>query len=104
MTFAALTSAISLLEPAVEFVECRGDIIRSQARIGAGILVWLLGVAPALAVHAWSGIACSERASSISVDFLTANIMLPVTALPIAVFSGWVMAAPSTARCAGNRR
>jgi NSS family neurotransmitter:Na+ symporter len=56
VVFAALTSSISLLEPTVEFVEGRHGIGRRQAAIGAGLLVWLLGVASALSFNAWSGV------------------------------------------------
>jgi NSS family neurotransmitter:Na+ symporter len=96
VVFAALTSAISLLEPTVEFVEERYGIKRMRAAIGGGVFVWLLGVASALSFNAWSGIEVFGKSIFDSLDFLTANIMLPLTALMVAVFAGWAMAAPST--------
>ncbi len=96
VVFAALTSAISLLEPTVEFVEERYGVKRMRAAIGGGVFVWLLGVASALSFNAWSGIEVFGKSIFDSLDFLTANIMLPITALLVAVFAGWAMAAPST--------
>ena len=96
VVFGALTSSISLLEPTVEFVEERTRLSRMQAAIGAGVLVWLLGVASALSFNAWSGVEVFGKNIFDSLDFLTANIMLPLTALLIALFAGWAMAAPST--------
>ncbi len=96
VVFAALTSSISLLEPTVEFVEGRHGIGRRQAAIGAGLLVWLVGVASALSFNAWSEVEVFGKNIFDSLAFLTSNIMLPVTALLIALFAGWAMAAPST--------
>lgn len=96
VVFAALTSSISLLEPTVEFVEERSRLSRTQAALGAGVLIWLLGVASALSFNAWSGVKVFGKSIFDSLDFLTANIMLPVTALMIALFAGWAMARPST--------
>jgi NSS family neurotransmitter:Na+ symporter len=96
VVFAALTSSIALLEPTVEFLEGRQGISRRQAAVGAGLVIWLIGIASALSFNAWSGVKVFEKTIFDSLDFLTANIMLPVTALLIALFAGWAMAASST--------
>lgn len=96
LVFAALTSSISLLEPTVEFLEGRRGISRRQAAIGAGTVIWLLGFGSALSFNAWSGVEVFGGNIFDALDFLTANIMLPITALLIALFAGWAMAASST--------
>lgn len=97
VVFAALTSSISLLEPTVEYAEGRfGGISRRTAAIAAGFVVWLLGVGSALAFNLWSEITIFGKNIFDALDFLTANIMLPLTALLIALFVGWAMAARST--------
>ena len=87
VVFAALTSSISLLEPTVEFVEGRQGISRRQAAVGAGLVVWLLGVASALSFNAWSEVQVFGKNFFDSLAFLTSNIMLPITALLIALFA-----------------
>ena len=96
LVFAALTSSISLLEPTVEFLEGRRGISRRQAAIGAGAVIWLVGFGSALSFNAWAGVEVFGKNIFDSLDFLTANIMLPITALLLALFAGWAMAASST--------
>ena len=96
VVFAALTSSISLLEPTVEYLEGRRGTKRWAAALGAGFCVWLLGVASALAFNVWSEIKIFGKTIFDTLDYLTANIMLPLTALIIALFVGWAMARTST--------
>ena len=81
VAFAALTSAISLLEPAFAFLVERYNVKRGQVAIVAGAVCWLLGVGSVVSdpFLGW-------------VDFLTGKIMLPLGGLLIALFAGWVLA------------
>ncbi|OBX35322.1 sodium:neurotransmitter symporter family protein [Halomonas elongata] len=56
LTFAALTSAISLLEPVVEFVEERTPLSRIGSTLVAGAATWALGIAALLAFNVWSDV------------------------------------------------
>jgi NSS family neurotransmitter:Na+ symporter len=96
LTFAALTSSISLLEPSVEYVEEHRGVKRVTAAIVAGAAVWLLGIVSALSFNVWADIKLFGKNMFDLLDFLTANIMLPLTGLLIAVFAAWVMAKTST--------
>ena len=80
VAFAALTSAISLLEPAFAFLVERYNAKRAQVAVGAGLLCWLLGLGSVVSDSflGW-------------VDFLTGKIMLPFGGLLIALFAGWVL-------------
>ncbi len=91
LVFAAWTSAISLLEPVVAWlVENRG-FSRVRAAVLAGTTVWLLGVACLLSLNVWSGYTLFGKGVLDLFDYLTANILLPLGGILIAVFAGWVL-------------
>jgi NSS family neurotransmitter:Na+ symporter len=96
LLFAAWTSAISLIEPAVSWlVENRG-FSRLRAAILIGILVWLLGIGTVFSFNLWAEVKLFGMTFFELLDYLTANIMLPLGGLLIAVFAGWQMHRSST--------
>lgn len=89
--FAALSSAISLGEPAVAWaVESKG-ISRIKAASALGVVIWLLGIGTVLSFNLWSEYTIFGKTFFDTLDFLTANIMLPLGGLLIAIFVGWKM-------------
>lgn len=80
LVFAAISSAISLIEPAVAWVVENYDVDRKQASIYMGVGTWALGL----------GTVFSESFFE-KIDYLTANLMLPLGGLGIALFAGRVM-------------
>jgi NSS family neurotransmitter:Na+ symporter len=91
LTFAAWTSAISLIEPIVAWlVENRGHS-RIYAATLCGGVVWLLGVGSVFSFNIWSGEEYQIFGKTFFdiLDYLTANIMLPLGGLLIAIFAGW---------------
>lgn len=91
VAFAALSSAISLGEPVVAWaVESKG-MSRVAAATWIGIVIWLLGVGTILSFNLWADFKIFGRTIFDNLDFLTANIMLPLGGLLIAIFVGWVM-------------
>ncbi|MEX0960526.1 MAG: sodium-dependent transporter [Burkholderiales bacterium] len=96
LTVAALTSAISILEPAVSYITERHGVARRTAAIVTGLAAWLLGVACALSFNLWSEFKIAGRTVFDTLDFLTANVMLPLGGLAIALFAGWVMMQSAT--------
>ncbi|MEP1215492.1 MAG: sodium-dependent transporter [Marinobacter sp.] len=102
LLFAAWTSAISLLEPVVEWLEDKLIFGRIGSTIVVGVACWLLGVASILSLNEWSGFAplgMFERFEGNTIfdllDFFTANVMLPLSGLLTALFVGWVVAKES---------
>jgi len=98
LIFAAWTSGISLLEPIVEWLEERKGMNRVASTLGAGVVCWALGIASILSLNLWSdfaplgSIAMFEGKTIFDLlDFFTANILLPLGGLLVAVFAGWVM-------------
>jgi NSS family neurotransmitter:Na+ symporter len=91
LVFAAWTSAISLLEPMVAWLVENLSFSRVRAAVLAGVSVWLLGIACLLSLNEWSGVTVFGKGFLDLFDFLTANILLPLGGLLIAVFAGWVL-------------
>ncbi len=92
LVFAALTSAISLLEVVVAYYcdELKWD--RTKATLIAGVLIFVLGVPAALSnnlLKDWHLI--GSRNFLDSVDFLSTNYLLPLGGLLITLFAGWVL-------------
>ncbi|MBP0048244.1 sodium-dependent transporter [Marinobacterium sp. AK62] len=88
---AAWTSAISLLEPAAAWVVERFGMRRPAAALVLGIIVWLLGIACLLSFNHWSEIKIFTLSIFDFLDFITANVMLPLGGLLIALYTGWVL-------------
>jgi NSS family neurotransmitter:Na+ symporter len=89
--FAALTSSISLIEPAVAWLIENKNFDRKQACIWSGSVCWALGVGVVLSFNAWSGFKLFGKNLFELLDYLTANLMLPLGGLGLAVFAGWVL-------------
>ena len=96
LVVAAVTSAISLLEPAVEWLEERGGLSRFGSTLIAGCAVWLLGIVTVLSFNLWADVtplAMFERFEGKTLfdllDFATANLMMPLGGLLVALFVGW---------------
>jgi len=107
---AALTSAISLIEPTVAWlIESKG-MRRIKATVWIGMVVWFIGLAT---IFSMAGVTLEDIITSVLgdvelegeifqknmfqlIDFFTASIMLPLGGLFIALFAGWVMDRHST--------
>ncbi|ALE16309.1 Sodium-dependent transporter family protein [Altererythrobacter epoxidivorans] len=94
--FAALTSSISLLEGPTAWVIDRFGLERRTAAMVVGGSAFLIGVACALGYNVWSDVrplsfwGIFENADILdSIDGFTGKIMLPLSALLVAVFVGW---------------
>jgi NSS family neurotransmitter:Na+ symporter len=98
LVFAAWTSAISLIEPAVAWLVENHGVSRIHAAATAGIATWLLGLLSVFSFNIWSDV---KLGSWIPVfhddtvfgllDHLTANVLRPLGGLLIAVFAVWYM-------------
>ena len=97
LTFAAWTSAISLMEPAVAWIMERLGHSRAQAAIIMGLSIWLLGLGTVFSFNILADFTFFKGTIFDNLDFLTINVMLPLGGLMIAVFAGWVMCRNSSA-------
>jgi len=91
--FAALTSAISLLEVVVAFVVDERAVGRSAATWTCGVVIFLLGV-PSAVVSGFLD----------HVDALATNWLLPVGGLLISIFAGWVLMEKEAMQAYGGTR
>jgi len=91
LVIAALTSSISLIEPVVAWlVESKG-FSREKACVWSGIATWFLGLGTVFSFNVWSNFKFFDRSIFQLLDYLTANLMLPIGGFCIAVFAGWIM-------------
>lgn len=92
LVFAAWSSAISLTEAVVSRLTHQYNITRPRAALMTGLVAWCVGL---LSVLSFNVLADFKPIMGKTVfdflDYLTANIMLPLTGLMVAVFVGWVM-------------
>jgi len=103
LVFAAWSSSISLIEPAVAWLVENKGMTRIFASVVAGLVTWLFGLLTVLSFNLWSDV---KLLSNIEIfkdstvfdllDYLTANIMLPLGGLLIAIFAAWKMSREST--------
>lgn len=91
LVFAALSSSISLIEPAVAWLIENKNMDRKTACIWSGLAAWLLGLATVFSFNVWANFKIFDRSLFQLLDYLTANLMLPIGGFFIAVFAGWIM-------------
>ena len=96
LTFAAWSSAISLIEPAVAWLVENRAWSRIKASVLAGVVTWLVGIGSVLSFNHWKEIKLFGKTFFGVLDYLTANIMLPLGGVFIAIFVGWIMSRRST--------
>ncbi|MBZ0096457.1 MAG: sodium-dependent transporter [Sulfuricella sp.] len=92
VAFAAWTSAISLVEPAIAWLTENTRLTRLQAAWLIGLTDWVLGIAVLLSFSAWKDVRLLFGLGIFdTLDKLTTNILLPLGGLLMALFAGWVM-------------
>ena len=97
--FAAFTSSLAMLEPFVSFMEDKG-YKRFTMSVVSGSVIWLVGLTAVLSFNvikdfkplSFIPLYAGKGMFNI-IEFTVSNIMLPLTALLIAVFAGWVISA-----------
>lgn len=90
VSIAALSSAISIAEPAVAWAVEKG-ISRIISTVVIFAVAWFIGLGTVLSFNEWSEYKLFGKTFFDSLDFLTSNIMLPLGGLLIAIFVGWFM-------------
>lgn len=91
VSMTALSSGIALLEPATVWLTERFGWWRPLAAFLMVMLVGVLGIGSVLSFNIWSELRWFDMTVFSLVDFVSANILLPVGALLIAIFVGWRM-------------
>ncbi|HJC26040.1 MAG TPA: sodium-dependent transporter [Candidatus Alistipes stercoravium] len=89
LVVAALTSTISLHEVITVYLHEEWHMSRRAAAWATTLSTIVLGAAASLSMGVWSGWSICGMNLFDSLDFVTANIMLPVGALLTCLFVGW---------------
>ena len=106
LVFAAWSSAISLIEPAVAWMVENKGVNRIYAAVWCGGLTWLVGLGTIFSFNLWKQDTWSLELFGHylfkdinffeTLEGFTANIMLPMGGLFIAIFAGWLMRSESS--------
>ena len=96
LVIAALTSSISLVEPAVAWLVENKNFSRQKACLWTGLSTWLLGIGSIFSFNVWANVKLFDRSIFQLLDYLTANLMLPIGGFSIAIFAGWIMSRQSS--------
>jgi NSS family neurotransmitter:Na+ symporter len=92
VSFAAITSAISLTEPAIAYVVEEYNAKRSRVAISLGVFCWILGLGTVFSFNIWADVKPLLGLNFFElVDQLSQNIMLPLGGLLIALFTVWAL-------------
>ena len=96
LLLAAWTSAISLAEPVMVWLSERFDMSLRRSALLCGIGAWALGVVTMLSFHDWAfsfklfGVVKKLGFFDV-MQVVTAQMLLPVSGILIALFAGWVL-------------
>jgi len=92
VSFAAITSAISMGEPAVAWLVEKVKVSRVTGAIIVGGLAWLLGLGSAFSFNIWSDVTLLPGRSFFdTMDFVSNNVFLPLGGFLIGLFAGWFL-------------
>ncbi len=91
LVFAAITSTISLLEPSVAWLIETFRISRLRASLYAGFGIWILGLGTIFSFNILENVKIFGMTIFDNLDYLTANIMMPLGGLLTVFFAAWLM-------------
>jgi NSS family neurotransmitter:Na+ symporter len=92
VSFAAITSAISLTEPALAYLVEEYNAKRKRVAVSIGVICWILGLGSVFSFNIWStGYIVGEMNFFTFVDYVSQNIMLPLGGLLMAIFAVWAI-------------
>ena len=92
VTFAALTSAISLTEPALAYLVEEYNAKRKRVAISLVVMCWILGLGTVFSFNLLADFSVVGDLTIFDfVDYVSQNILLPLGGLLIAVFGVWLV-------------
>ena len=104
LVFAALTSSISMIQPAVSWIQTKLNISTVKAALVVGLTGWVIGFGSVLGLNRWSDIhifgwlkesssawlsGYADKNIMDTFDSLSADLMMPVGGMLVAIFVGW---------------
>lgn len=91
LAVAALTSTVSLLEVVVAFASEELKMTRRKATIMGSAAIWLVGIITTLSFSNLSDLKIFDKTIFDLLEYIAANILLPLGALLIVIFLGWYL-------------
>jgi NSS family neurotransmitter:Na+ symporter len=92
LSIAALSSAISLLEPSVAYFEEEKIISRFSAALTLGLFAWVIGIGSVLSFNDWSDVTFIGDLNFLdSIDYLANQFLMPIGGMMVAIFAGWFL-------------
>ena len=90
---AGLTSAVSLVEPFIQYLVDRFSFTRLKASIASGLFFYIFGIVAILSISKEYGPMFTFGSKNFFdwADFITASVMLPIGGLVMAIFVGHIM-------------
>ncbi len=96
LAFAAVTSLIALINPIVQYSQDKWDWSRKKGAIVFGVITWAIGLASVLSFNAWANVTPLGMFDTFAtmtpydlIDYVTANLLMPIGGMLIALFVGW---------------
>lgn len=102
LSVAALTSAFSLVEPAIAWLTEKRGFSRLKACLLGGCAIWLLSLGTVFSFNIGADWTLAGKTFFEVLDYLTSGWMLPLGALGMAIFTAWVMKPEHTAQELGG--
>jgi NSS family neurotransmitter:Na+ symporter len=103
LLFAALTSAISLMESVISTLEEALPVNRKKMTIRAGFILWVLGLITVFSFNWWSDVKPLSMITGFEdknlfnlIDYFCSNLLMPVGGVLMTVIGGWSLSAGAT--------
>jgi len=97
LALAAFTSTIALLEPAVVYLMETLNWNRAKTATLAGFVIWVLSLPSVASFNIGKHWQLFGKTFFDGLEYLASNVMLPLSGLCVAVFTGWVIRRHDTA-------
>lgn len=97
LVLAALTSSISMVEASMAMVTERFGWSRPKAAVILGLLVWLMSLGTIVSFNIGADWKLFGRTIFENIDYLTANLLMPLGGLLMAILAAWILPRKITA-------
>jgi neurotransmitter:Na+ symporter, NSS family len=93
LAFAAITSAVSILEPTVMYLVERRNIERKKATYGAALFAYVIGIVVLLSNTAVFSESLTFGSKNLFdwFDFISSAILMPLGGIAVAIFVGYIL-------------
>jgi NSS family neurotransmitter:Na+ symporter len=103
MAFAALTSAITILETIVAWGEDYTRFSRRTFSLITAALLWVVGLATVFSFNIWQDLRPASWLPALSdknifgvLDYIVSNLMMPIGGVAVAILAGWSLSKESS--------